>query len=113
MAAPIRFKCRSLFSPSEREELGLEDDEGYQCVGRCTRPVRAAQFRKNGEYAILHPSPKPGYRWQLTWFDDEGPWGDTEVADCNDGVKQLLEHWPLVRRGDGGVVPGFKLEDWD
>ena len=66
------------------------------------------------EYAILHPSPKPGYRWQVTWFDEDGPWGDTEVRNCNQGLEAILYQWiGVVRDESGAVVPGFEVEDWD
>jgi hypothetical protein len=121
-APPFRIKCKPIFTPEEREEFGLEPDEGYTCTGRCTRPIRAARFRKGGqytherdreEYAILHPSPKPGYKWQVSWFDDRGPWGDSPVDSCDDGLREVIDHWSRASRDEDGTIrPGFKIEDW-
>ena len=47
------------------------------------RAVRLVQPRsKRGHYAILHIGVKPENRgrWQLSWFDEEGPIGDTSRA---------------------------------
>ena len=44
----------------------------------------------------------------------DGPWGDTEVRNCNQGLEAILDQWiGVVRDESGAVVPGFEVEDWD
>jgi hypothetical protein len=78
------------------------------------RPVKAATFRhpREDEHVILHPSTKYEGKWQLSWFDAEGPWSDTEVPSCTAGLQELLERWPTHRTEDGHVVPAPILEEW-
>jgi hypothetical protein len=89
--SPIKVQC--IYDRGER----------LFCRFRCVAPVRAAEFRSRHdpkEYAILHPSTKPGHRgkWQMSRFDDGGPWGDTIYATCDLAVRDHLpSSWRLAK----------------
>ena len=107
---PFRFICKRL---KELDDWPLAEDERYRCTGRCTRPIRAAQFRRGDEYVILHPSTKYRGNWQVSWFDNRGPIYDQEVTSCDAGLKAIIDDWPTVRIDEKGRIrPSFIVEDW-
>jgi hypothetical protein len=58
---------------------------------RCQPGLRSAKFQHRKDLnktAILHPSTKVKGLWQLSKFDAQGPWGDTE-GTCDGLVKEL------------------------
>jgi hypothetical protein len=65
--------------------------------------VRAAQFRSTwapDKYAILHPSSKKPGKWQLSYFDELGPWGDSGLHDTCSAALAEMEHprdWKLEK----------------
>lgn len=89
--SPIRKVC----------EPGILDDEPlckWECDGT---DLRVAQFRSRSDprwYAILHPSTKEPGKWQLTSFDEKGPWGDVNRKTCAEAIQ------------DEGLNYGWKLE---
>jgi hypothetical protein len=83
-----------------RNERALVRSEFRICKWVCLRPFRAARFvgRKNrpGETAIVHRSTKRPGKWQVSYFDADGPWSDTEHSSCNAAVEDLRPYaWRL------------------
>jgi hypothetical protein len=69
------------------------------CKFTCRGKVKVARFEAtdSDEYAILHPSTKKRGKWQLSWFDADGPYGDSERSTCSEAVKEMSTHrWKLT-----------------
>jgi hypothetical protein len=96
--SPIKLKCERFFSKREVRKLNIQHKSNPKiCRWTCAAPFGVARFtnRHDDSVAIVHPSTK-GYPWQVSFFDDEGPWGDIQANSCNDALKELHHRsWKL------------------
>jgi len=85
--SPLRVVCRTL-------AFGIKSCE-WKAVGT----VRAAEFAsrtRREESAILHPSTKAAGTWQVSFFDAQGPVGDSQHSNVTDALKQVPpKRWKL------------------
>jgi hypothetical protein len=44
-----------------------------------------------GHYSVLHPSTKKRGWYQVSFFDNEGPWGDTERSTLKEAIITALD----------------------
>jgi hypothetical protein len=85
-------KCLMVRSRHCKTLMAKARKEFRTCKWRCRAPVRAARFierRRPDHYAIVHPSTKEPGRWQVSFFDADGPWGDTARDTCSEAVAYL------------------------
>lgn len=87
----LRVVCRTLL-------FGFKSCE-WKVVG----PFRGAQFasrRRPGEFAIVHLSPKSAGKWQVSFFDDDGPSRDSQHSSVADALMQVSPKlWKLQTLG--------------
>lgn len=82
--SPIKLRCK------QNILLGKKI-----CRWACIGSVQGARFTRRhnpDDMAIVHPSTKkPGW-WQVSFFDAQGPSGDSQRKTCSEAVG-LLEPW--------------------
>lgn len=78
--SPLRVGCRPLL-------FGLK-----QCNWKVAGAFRGAEFtsrRRAGEFAIVHPSTKQAGKWQVSFFDADGPSRDSQHSTVEDALAQV------------------------
>ena len=84
---PVRVVCRSL-------AFGIKG-----CDWKPIGPFRGAEFTSRtrvGETAIVHPSTKTAGKWQVSFFDEQGPSRDSQHSNLEDALKQVPpKRWKL------------------
>lgn len=85
--SPLRVACRTLaFGIKSCDWKVVGDLHGAEFASR-TRP---------GEFAIVHPSTKSAGKWQVSFFDDQGPSRDSQHSDVLDALRQVSpKKWKL------------------
>jgi hypothetical protein len=87
MKSPIRVGCRTL-------AFGIK-----ACEWKIVGPFHGAEFlsrSRPGEFAIVHPSTKTSGKWQVSFFDKDGPSRDSQHSSAEDALKQLYpKKWKL------------------
>ncbi len=78
--SPIKVACRLLC-------FGIKS-----CDWKVVGEFRGGQFtsrRRAGEFAIVHPSPKYAGKWQVSFFDADGPSRDSQHSSVKDALAQV------------------------
>lgn len=105
-APPVEHQCEPMFTPEEIRDLKIPRAEQMErCRWVCTRPFKVASFRAAKDprqTAILHPSTKEPGKWQLSLFDEQGPWGDRVRSTCSEAADEL--RW---------VMPKWDVTGWE
>ena len=86
--SPLKVVCRPLAFPGMKacEWTVVGDFRGAEFVSR-SRP---------SEFAIVHPSTKTAGKWQVSFFDDQGPSRDSQHPSAADAIKQVFPRkWKL------------------
>ena len=87
MKSPLRVDCRTL-------AFGIKACE-WKIVGEF-RGAEFASRSRPGEVAIVHPSTKAAGKWQVSFFDDQGPSRDSQHSSAEDALKQVFpKKWKL------------------
>ncbi|HSX23320.1 MAG TPA: hypothetical protein VLE97_11155 [Gaiellaceae bacterium] len=85
--SPLRVACRTL-------AFGIKSCE-WKVVG----DFRGAEFlsrTRADESAIVHPSTKTAGKWQVSFFDEQGPSRDSQHSDVADALRQVSpKKWKL------------------
>ena len=85
--SPLRVVCRTL-------AFGIKACE-WKVVGE----FRGAEFvsrSRPGDFAIVHPSTKTSGKWQVSFFDDQGPSRDSQHSSVEDALKHVFpKKWKL------------------
>lgn len=85
--SPLRVVCRTLAFDIK------------SCVWTAVGDFHGAEFRsrkRKGEFAIVHPSPKTVGKWQVSFFDEDGPVRDSQHSEVSDALRQVPpKHWRL------------------
>ena len=85
--SPLRVGCRTL-------AFGIKS-----CDWKVVGDFRGAEFTsrtRSGESAIVHPSTKRIGNWQVSFFDEQGPSGDSQHASSAEALKMVSPRkWKL------------------
>lgn len=84
--SPLKVVCKTLL-------LGIK-----RCDWTPVGPFRGAEFvgRDSPNTAIVHPSTKHDGKWQVSYFDDRGPVGDSQHPSASEALKQVSpRRWKL------------------
>lgn len=85
--SPLRVACRTL-------AFGIKN-----CEWKIAGDFHGAEFLSRtriGESAIVHPSTKTAGKWQVSFFDEEGPSRDSQHSDVTDALRQVSpKKWKL------------------
>lgn len=85
--SPLRVVCRSL-------AFGIKSCE-WKIVGDFHGAEFLSRTRAN-DSAIVHPSTKTAGKWQVSFFDEEGPSRDSQHSDVTDALRQVSpKKWKL------------------
>ena len=90
--SPLKVKCWSFgFSKKDIKDLKIPRKERKFCQWSCIGKLKAAHFenRKWDETLILHGSTKSKGKWQMSRFDKDGPYSDSQYSSCEEAVKEL------------------------
>ena len=85
--SPLRVTCRTL-------AFGIKS-----CDWKVVGAFRGAEFVSRSQqeaWAIVHPSTKRSGMWQVSFFDEHGPVGDSQHSIVEDALKQVApRRWKL------------------
>ena len=101
--SPLRL-CKHLFDPEWLDPGDPKFRTEWHAVG----PVRAAKFRcaeRPEWFAVLSPSAKEPGRWQLSTFDEQGPWGDVIRDTPDQAIKDGLDGYGCKWMLEAMVTP--------
>lgn len=102
--AKIVMKCAPVLSRRELEKLPARVRRLFRreksCKFRLRGKLKAARFvnkKDKREFAIVHPSTKRKGMCQVSYFDKDGPYRDTQYNTCSRAIKDLSpRQWKLV-----------------
>ena len=84
--SPLRVRCRKLAFNIKA------------CDWTAVREFKAAEFsaRKGAGSAIVHHSSKQAGKWQVSFFDEQGPSRDSQHSSLTDALREVPpKRWRL------------------
>lgn len=88
--SPIRLRPDPVISEILDEKVFL-----WECDEARTRGAQFVQRDDPTKFAILHRSTKTSSgnaKWQVSFFDKDGAWGDSQEKTCQRALREHLPH---------------------